>query len=63
MKLFKVIWKKIFIINLRNDYTLKINNTEVIFLPFYIKGWNSTEEIKRLRDSRWAGLPKNDRIQ
>jgi len=28
-----------------------------------LKGWNSTEEIKRLRDSRWAGLPKNDRIQ
>jgi len=28
-----------------------------------LKGWNSTEEIKRLRDSRWAGMPKNDRIQ
>ena len=23
-----------------------------------LKGWNSTEEIKRLRDSRWADLPK-----
>jgi metal-responsive CopG/Arc/MetJ family transcriptional regulator len=28
-----------------------------------LKGWNSTEEIKRLRDSRWTGLQKNDRIQ
>ncbi|MCD4746611.1 MAG: type II toxin-antitoxin system HicB family antitoxin [Bacteroidales bacterium] len=23
-----------------------------------LKGWNSTEEIKRLRDNRWADLPK-----
>jgi len=27
-----------------------------------LRGWNSTEEIKRLRDSRWAGSTKNDRI-
>ena len=28
-----------------------------------LKGWDSTKEIKRLRDSRWTGLQKNDGIQ
>ena len=28
-----------------------------------LKGWNSTEEIKRLRDSRWTGTSKDDRIR
>jgi len=28
-----------------------------------LKGWDSTEEIKKLRESRWAGSSKNGRIR
>ena len=28
-----------------------------------LKGWDSTDEIKKLRDSRWAGSSKNGRIR